>query len=90
MKRAYDRKRGESREYRPGDKVYLEGTNITTDRPIKKLDDKRHGPFAVIKKVGASSYKLKLPATWKKIHPVFNEIYLTPYTPPSYPSQKQP
>ena len=90
MKRAYDRKKGESREYQPRDKVYLEGTNITTDRPIKKFDDKRHGPFTVVKKVGASSYKLKLPATWKKIHPVFNEIYLTPYTPPKYPSQKKP
>jgi hypothetical protein len=35
-------------------------------------------------------HKLKLPTTWKKIHPVFNEIHLTPYTPPKYPSQKQP
>jgi Chromo (CHRromatin Organisation MOdifier) domain len=68
----------------------LEGTNITTDRPIKKLDDKRHGPFTVVKKVGASSYKLKLPATWKKIHPVFNEVFLTPFTPPQYASQKHP
>ena len=85
MKRAYDKKRGESQEYQPRDKVYLEGTNITTDRPIKKFDDKRHGPFTVIKKVGASSYKLKLPATWKKIHLVFNEIHLTPFTPAEYP-----
>jgi Chromo (CHRromatin Organisation MOdifier) domain len=90
MKRAYDKKRGESQEYQPRDKVYLEGTNITTDRPIKKFDDKRHGPFTVIKKVGASSYKLKLPATWKKIHLVFNEIHLTPFTPAEYPSQKHP
>jgi hypothetical protein len=40
QKKAYDRKRGDPQEYKPGDKVYLEGTNITTDRPIKKLDDK--------------------------------------------------
>jgi hypothetical protein len=40
MKRAYDKKRGESQEYQPRDKVYLEGTDITTDRPIKKFDDK--------------------------------------------------
>jgi transposase InsO family protein len=90
MKRAYDKKKGESREYQPGERVYLEGTNITTDRPIGKLGDKRHGPFTVIKKVGASSYKLKLPATWKKIHPVFNEVFLTPFTPPQYASQKHP
>ena len=42
MKRAYDRKRRDSWEYNPRDKVYLEGTNITMDRPIKKLDKKRH------------------------------------------------
>jgi Chromo (CHRromatin Organisation MOdifier) domain len=90
MKRAYNRKKGELREYQPGDKVYLEGTNITTDRPIKELNDKWHGPFTVIKKVRAASYKLKLPATWKKIHPVFNEVYLLPFTPAEYPSQKLP
>ena len=40
MKMYYDRKREDSREYKPGDKVWLEGHNITTDRPSKKLDDK--------------------------------------------------
>jgi hypothetical protein len=90
MKKAYNRKKGESRECQPRDKVYLEGTNITTDRPIKKLDDKQHGPFTIVKKVGALSYKLKLPATWKKVHLVFNEVYLLPFTPAEYSSQKQP
>ena len=28
------------------------------------------------------AYRLELPATWKKIHPVFNEALLTPYKPP--------
>ena len=82
MKRNYDRKKG--------DRVWLEWTNILTDRPAKKLDNKRHGPFKIVKKVGTASYKLKLPTTWKKIHPVFNEVYLSPYSPPKYPSQKQP
>jgi hypothetical protein len=90
MKRNYDKKKGDSWEYAPGDKVWLEGTNITTDRPIKKLDDKRHGPFIVDKKVGESSYRLKLPATWKKIHATFNEKYLSPFIPAQFPSQKQP
>jgi hypothetical protein len=40
MKHNYDRNKGPSREYKKGDKVWLEGTNITTDRPMKKLDDK--------------------------------------------------
>jgi hypothetical protein len=36
MKQFYDRNRGESQEYKKGDKVWLEWTNITTDRPAKK------------------------------------------------------
>ena len=36
----YNKKRKESREYKVGDRVWLEGTNISTDRPMKKLDDK--------------------------------------------------
>jgi hypothetical protein len=90
MKRNYDRKKGDSREYTPGEKVWLEGTNITTNQPIKKLDDKRHGPFIIDKKVGESSYRLKLPTTWKKVHATFNEKYLSPFTPAQFPSQKLP
>jgi hypothetical protein len=40
MKRNYDRRKGDLQEYKPGDKVWLEGTNITTNRPIKKLNNK--------------------------------------------------
>ena len=90
MKKNYDRKRSQAREYRAGDKVWLEGTNIRTDRPIGKLDDKRHGPFEVIKKVGGSAYRLRVPTTWKKIHLVFNESLLTPFVPANFPSQKKP
>jgi len=89
MKTYYDRKRSPSQEYKPGDKVWLEGQNITTDRPSKKLDDKRYGPFKVIKKIGKAAYKLELPRTWRSIWPVINEIFFTPYTPPSNTSQKQ-
>src|ERR1700722_10284844 len=72
------------------DKVWLEGTNIRMGRPIGKLDDKRHGPFEVIKKEGKSVYRLRLPTTWKKIHLVFNESSLTPFVPDSFPSQRKP
>ena len=89
MKHFYDRKRTDSRDYKVGDQVYVEATNISTMRPAKKLDDKRYGPFEIIEKVGLSSYKLKLPDTWK-IHPVFNEALLTPYHPPEFPTQEKP
>lgn len=61
MKRFYDRRRKEGQEYQIGDKMWLEGVNIQTDRPMKKLNDKRYGPFKVKCKVGTSAYKLELP-----------------------------
>ena len=87
MKRHYDKHQSESVEYKVGDKVWLEGTNLSSERPMKKLDNKRHGPFRIIQKVGHSAYKLALPKTWKRIHPVFNEVLLTPYKEPHFPNQ---
>lgn len=90
MSRFFDRKRGESRQYQPGDLVWMEGINIRTDRPMKKLDDKRYGPFKILEKVGRSAYRLDIPRSWRGIHPVINEALLSPYTPPAFPSQQPP
>ena len=68
----------------------MEGKNITTTRPAKKLDDKRYGPFKILEKIGSSAYKLDLPKTWKAIHPVFNETLLTPFHKPVFANQKKP
>lgn len=68
----------------------MEGKNITTTRPTKKLNDKRYGPFTILEKIGSSAYKLDLPKTWKAIHPVFNETLLTLFHPPAFPTQKKP
>jgi RNase H-like domain found in reverse transcriptase/Reverse transcriptase (RNA-dependent DNA polymerase)/Integrase zinc binding domain/Chromo (CHRromatin Organisation MOdifier) domain len=90
MKDQYDKHARPSIEYSPGDKVYLESTNLKTNRPSKKLDDKRLGPFEVVKKVGPAAYKLKLPSTWPAIHPQFNEQYLSPHKPAQYRNQQNP
>jgi len=72
--------------------VWLDARDIKTDRPSKKLDDRRFGPYKITKVVGPNSYELKLPASMK-IHPVFNTVKLTPYhsdtigrKPPSRPA----
>ena len=78
MKTFYDRHHKEAPEFQPGDKVLLEGENLRTNQPAKKLDHRRFGPFKVEKKIGERAYCLKLPATWK-VHPVFHISKLLPY-----------
>jgi hypothetical protein len=77
-------------KFQPGQQVYLAATNIKTDRPSKKLDDKCYGPFKVLKEIGQAAYLLDLPKTWKAIHPVIHEEYLTLYHPPSFEIQRPP
>ncbi len=89
MKVQYNKKKRPAIEYKVGDKVWLDTTNLHLPQPKKKLDDKRTGPFEIKAKKGASAYTLKLPVNWK-IHPTFNKSLLTPYTPPAFPNQEQP
>jgi hypothetical protein len=39
-------------EFKPGDKVFLEASDIQTNHPLQKLAHKYLGPFPVIKRVG--------------------------------------
>ena len=56
MKRYYDKGKQPARQFKIGEKVYVEGKNITTTRPTKKLDDKRYGPFTILEKIGLCTY----------------------------------
>ena len=64
--------------YKPGDKVWLEGTNLNLPYLSKKLSPRRYGPFRVVAQISQTSYKLELPSGWK-IHPVFHASLITPY-----------
>jgi hypothetical protein len=90
MKKYYDVKHKDAPVFKVGDKVYVEAKEIKTDRPTKKFDDKRQGPYEIIEKIRASSYKLQLPET-DQSHPVFNESKLMLYhTPPEGHGEKCP
>ena len=89
MKRFHDQKVQPPVEYKPGDLVLPEATNIKTEQLLKKLDNKWYGLFKVIKKEGLASYRLKLDKSWHQIHPVFHECLLYPYHQGDFPSQKQ-
>ena len=64
--------------YQLGDKVWLEGRNLTTMHPTAKLAPRCYGPFPVTRVISRTSYQLKLPPQWK-IHNVFHATLLTPY-----------
>jgi hypothetical protein len=88
MKRQHDKHVKPSRQYQPGDRVYLDASKIKTTRASKKLDAKFHGPFKVISAIGKSAYKLELPPGWG-IHDVFHESKLKPAHEPQFPKQKE-
>src|SRR5882757_5079558 len=88
MKTYYDLKRSDQLPLKKGSKVWLEGTNITPFQPMKKLAEKQYGPFEILKLIRPSSYHLKIPTTWKGIHPIFNKVLLTPFHDP-LPTQSQ-
>jgi len=56
----------------------LENKNIHSNRPSKKLDQKRYRPFRILKNIGLGVFQLDLLEGWM-IHNVFNEDLLTRY-----------
>ena len=64
--------------YQLGDKVWLEGRNLTTTHPTAKLAPRHYRPFPITHVISRTSYQLKLPPQWK-IHDVFHATLLTPY-----------
>lgn len=72
MAKFYDRNRGTAPSFKVGDKVWLNSRHINTDCPKKKFDDKWLGPYSITKVVSRNAYKLKLPPSFGRVHPVFN------------------
>ena len=49
------------RQYKEGERVWLEATNLKTTHPTAKLAPKRYGPFPITKKISDIVYQLELP-----------------------------
>ena len=69
-----------------GDQVWLENKNIHSNRPSKKLDNKKYRPFKISKDIGSEAFELELPEGWM-IHNVFNEDLLTQCVEPKLQGQ---
>ena len=79
MARFYDLHRQAPPSYKLGDKVWLNAQNITTTRPMKKLDHKWLGLYKINKVVSWNAYGLEIPASFGRTHPVFSVVLLHPY-----------
>jgi len=78
MRRYTDPTWKESPVYQVADLVMLNGRNIRTRCPLRKLDHKNHGPFQIEKIVSPLAVRLTLSRKWK-IHNVFHILLLKPY-----------
>jgi len=76
MARFYDTNQREAPLYIVGDKVWLNGQNITMTHPMKKLDHKWLGPNPIDKVISQSAYQLKLPSSFSQTHPIFSVTLL--------------
>jgi len=76
MKKQFDKKRRNPQGLKVGDNVWLENKNIHSNRPSKKLDNKRYRPFKISKDIGSEAFELELLEGWM-IHNIFNEDLLT-------------
>jgi len=79
MRRYTDPARAKPPAYEVGDLVMLNGRNIKTRCPTRKLDHKNHGPFQIEKIVSPLAVRLTLLRKWR-IHNVFHVSLLEPYT----------
>jgi len=89
MKKKWDAKKKSEIKQKNGDLVWVDAAHYNTDQPSKKLSTKHLGPFPIIRKVSKSAYELKIPSTWKLIHPVVNKSYLISYIKPTFKQQSQ-
>jgi len=78
MKRYYNQRRTLAPVFKPGDKVFLDMSDIWTTYPSQKLSHRQLGPFVVEQQIGPMAYCLKLPYQIKQLHLVFNVVKLTP------------
>jgi hypothetical protein len=78
MGKYYDKHAKEPPMYKIGDLVMLNGKNLKTRRPSRKLDQKLHGPFAIIKVITRNAVRLALPSRWR-VHNTFHVSMVEPF-----------
>ena len=81
MARYYNQRRAPAPTFAAGDKVYLDSSDIQMTRRSKKLSHCCLGLYWVEHRIGCYAYRLTLPHSMRRLHPVFNVVKLTPAPP---------
>jgi hypothetical protein len=74
-----DQRRKNPPDFKVGNRVWLQTTNLTTKRMNKSLDFKRIGPFAILESLPNDNFKLELPIEMSGMHDVFHVNLLELY-----------
>jgi hypothetical protein len=81
----YNRRRKPAPVFAPGDRVWLDGSDITTNQPSSKFSHRCLGPFVIEACVGHGAYHLTLPPHLCHLHPIFPVVKLSPALPDPIP-----
>ena len=84
-----DNRRTPAPRFAVGDLAWLRSPNIRTERPSRKLDHRRLGPFPIKRVISSHAYELELPSTMR-VHPVFSVALLEPAATDPLPGQHNP
>ena len=60
MKKQFNKKRRTSQGLKIRDNMWLENKNIHLNQPLKKLNNKRYGPFRISKDIGSGAFEVEL------------------------------
>ena len=84
-----DAKRLPAPDFKVGQQAFVKAKFFRTTRPSHKLSDKYLGPYEILAKAGTHSFTLRLPDTFRGVHPVFHVSMLEPATPNEIPHRTQ-
>jgi hypothetical protein len=84
-----DKHRQEGVELKPGDRVWMDARNISTQRPSKKLSWKHLGRYKISEVISPWAYRLNLPKDLH-IHPVQPISCLSKVSEDPLPGQLRP
>jgi hypothetical protein len=88
MKAQWEKSRWPDKQYKEGDLVLVMAEHLPTNWPSKKLDQKWHGPFAIVRKCREAAYELDLLPHWKG-HWMFNATQIKKFEKPAFLIQEQ-